>query len=80
MKILPINIVNTMIIISAYVFECLLSSFYNKIYLIISIILGIIIGISNSFRPIMIIFLIAIFLYYLYLIKVFQNIILKNFY
>ena len=68
MKILPINIVNTMIIISAYVFECLLSSFNNKRYLIISIILGIIIGISNSFRPIMIIFLIAIFLYYLYLI------------
>ena len=68
MKILPINIVNTMIIISAYVFECLLSSFNNKKYLIISIILGIIIGISNSFRPIMIIFLIAIFLYYLYLI------------
>ncbi len=68
MKILPINIVNTMIIISAYVFECLLSSFNNKRYLIISIVLGIIIGISNSFRPIMIIFLIAIFLYYLYLI------------
>lgn len=68
MKILPINIVNTMITISAYVFECLLSSFNNKRYLIISIILGIIIGISNSFRPIMIIFLIAIFLYYLYLI------------
>ena len=68
MKILPINIVNTTIIISAYVLECLLSSFNNKKYLIISIILGIIIGISNLFRPIMIIFLITILLYYLYLI------------
>ncbi|MEG0995139.1 MAG: hypothetical protein RSE91_04155, partial [Bacilli bacterium] len=36
--------------------------------IILSIVLGIILGISNSFRPIMIIFLIAIFLYYLFLI------------
>lgn len=72
MKILPINIVNTMIIIGLYVFECLLSSFTNKKYLVISIILGIILGIGNSFRPIIIIILIAIFLYYLYLLKFYQ--------
>ena len=67
MKILPINIVNTMIMICIYVYEILLYKFNNYKYIVISILLGILIGMCNSVRPIMIIFLIAIVIHYIYL-------------
>lgn len=66
MKALPIIIVNVLFIISLYVFSLLNKQ--NKILYItiFSILLGITLGISNSFRPIFVILVIAIFLYYLY--------------
>lgn len=68
MKALPITVVNLCFIISLYIFACLIKQ--NKIIntILLSLLLGINLGISNSFRPIFIIFVIAIFLYYLYLI------------
>lgn len=65
-KALPINIVNTMFIISIYLFNKLTNKRKIKDIIIYSIILGLILGISNMFRPIFIIFIIAIFVYYIY--------------
>lgn len=66
-KCCPVIIVNTLIIILIY--------FYNKIdftsnkkVIIFSILTGILLCISNSFRPIMIIFVIAVLLNYMYLV------------
>ena len=66
----PIIIVNTCIALCLWIFSGLLKQINSpiKITLIYSLILGIAIGISNSFRPIMIIFIIAVFIYYIYLV------------
>lgn len=65
----PIIIVNTSIICCLYVFSLLLKNVNNwKKSIIISIILGLVLGLANSFRPIMIVFIIAIFLYFIYMI------------
>ncbi len=68
MKALPITVVNLCFIISLYIFACLIKQNKTINTILLSILLGINLGISNSFRPIFIIFVIAIFLYYLYLI------------
>ena len=68
MKALPITVVNLCFIISLYIFACLIKQNKTINVILLSILLGINLGISNSFRPIFIIFVIAIFLYYLYLI------------
>lgn len=68
MRAMPLVVVNTTIMICLYVFSSLMTCFdKKKKWIFISFLLGVVIGISNSFRPIMIIFIIAIFLYYLYL-------------
>lgn len=68
-KCLPIIIVNTLFIISLYFFSKILNGFNNTYkYIIFSIITGIMLGITNSFRPIMIIFIITIVLYYTFLL------------
>lgn len=74
-KCLPIIIVNTSFIITIYIFSCLMSSFNTKYkFLYLSILVGIMLGITNCFRPIMIIFIISIFFYYLYLLLNKKNI------
>lgn len=68
MKALPIIVVNLCFIVSLYIFACLIKQNKSINIILLSILLGINLGISNSFRPIFIIFVIALFLYYLYLI------------
>lgn len=68
MKALPITVVNLCFIVSLYIFACLIKQNKTINIILLSILLGINLGISNSFRPIFIIFVIALFLYYLYLI------------
>ncbi|MBP3444319.1 MAG: glycosyltransferase family 39 protein [Bacilli bacterium] len=68
MKALPITVVNLCFIVSLYIFACLIKQNKTINVILLSILLGINLGISNSFRPIFIILVIAIFLYYLYLI------------
>lgn len=65
-KALPINIVNTMFMICLYLFNKLIKKDKLKNIILISILLGLTLGISNTFRPIFIIFVIAIFVFYLY--------------
>ena len=68
MKALPITVVNLCFIISLYIFACLIKQDKTINTILLSLLLGINLGISNSFRPIFIIFVIAVFLYYFYLI------------
>lgn len=63
----PVVLVNFGISLSILVFSILLKNIENKKFIVLSILTGIIMAISNSFRPIMIIMLIAIFLYYIYI-------------
>lgn len=62
----PVVITNTFFIISIFVFYNLIKNLNNnkKVY-ILSIILGIVLSITNLFRPIMIIFIIALTIYFL---------------
>lgn len=65
----PIIIVNTSILICLYVFSILLKNITNmKKSIFISILLGITLSLANCFRPIMIIIIISIFIYFIYLI------------
>lgn len=66
-KILPIIIVNTLLILSIYVFTLLTKNFDGKKCIFYSTLTGVCLGITNCFRPIMIIFIIAIILYYIYI-------------
>lgn len=63
----PVTLVNFGISLSILVFSILLRNIDSKRFIILSILTGIIMAISNSFRPIMVIMLIAIFLYYIYI-------------
>lgn len=63
----PVTLVNFGISLSILVFSILLRNIDNKKFIILSILTGIVMAISNSFRPIMVIMLIAIFLYYIYI-------------
>lgn len=72
-KALPVIIVNTLFIICIYTFIILLKSDTIKKKITLSIILGILLGISNSFRPIFIIFLIAMICYYIYNLLIKEN-------
>ncbi len=63
----PVTLVNFGISLSILVFSILLRNINNKKFIILSVLTGIIMAISNSFRPIMVIMLIAIFLYYIYI-------------
>ena len=72
-KALPVVIVNTLFIICIYTFIILLKSDTIKKKITLSIILGILLGISNSFRPIFIIFLIAMICYYIYNLLIKEN-------
>lgn len=66
-KILPVIIVNVFLIITMYVFMTLTKNFDNKKRYLYSGLTGLCLGITNCFRPIMIIFIIAVILYYVYL-------------
>lgn len=72
-KALPVIIVNTLFIICIYTFIILLKSDTIKKKITLSIILGILLGVSNSFRPIFIIFLIAMICYYIYNLLIKEN-------
>lgn len=73
-KCLPVIIVNTLIILSLYIFSILYKKISNiKHNILFSIILGIVLSIANSNRPIMIIFIIALFIYYVYLLIIKKN-------
>ena len=72
-KALPVIIVNTLFIICIYTFIILLKSDTIKKKITLSIILGILLGISNSFRPIFVIFLIAMICYYIYNLLIKEN-------
>lgn len=72
-KALPAIIVNTLFIICIYTFIILLKSDTIKKKITLSIILGILLGVSNSFRPIFIIFLIAMICYYIYNLLIKEN-------
>lgn len=63
----PVTLVNFGISLSILIFSILLKNIDSKKYILFSILTGIIMAISNSFRPIMTIMLIAIFLYYMYI-------------
>lgn len=63
----PVVLVNFGISASILIFSILLNNINSKKFIIYSILTGIIISISNSFRPIMPIMLIAIALYYIYI-------------
>lgn len=63
----PVVLVNFGISASILIFSILLKNINSKKFIIYSILTGIIIAISNSFRPIMPIMLIAIGLYYMYI-------------
>lgn len=65
-KALSISIVNTMFMICLYLFVKLIKKDKLKNIIYFSIMLGLTLGISNAFRPIFIIFVIAIFVFYLY--------------
>lgn len=60
-------IVNTLIAITLYISSLFIINLDGKRYLFYSILLGILIAITNIFRPIMIIFIIAMLIYILYL-------------
>lgn len=64
----PVVLVNFGISLSILIFTLLFKNIKSKKFIIYSILTGIIIGISNAFRPIMIIMIIAIALYYIYMI------------
>ncbi|MBE6153705.1 MAG: WecB/TagA/CpsF family glycosyltransferase [Firmicutes bacterium] len=65
----PIIIVNTFFALVLYISSLLFSNLDNrKLVIIYSLLLGISLSIANVFRPIMIIFVIAIFIYLTYLI------------
>ncbi len=71
---IPIIIFQTMFLISIYMFELLIKNINkSKKYLVLSLITGIIAGISNLFRPIMIIYLIAIIIYYIFVLFFYQK-------
>lgn len=63
----PVTLVNFGLCLSILTFSLLLKNMYSKKFILFSILTGIIMSISNTFRPIMIIMLIAIFLYYIYI-------------
>lgn len=63
----PVTLVNFGLSLSLLIFAILLRNISNKKFIFLSILTGTIMAISNSFRPIMIIMLIAIFLYYIYI-------------
>lgn len=63
-KCCPVVIVNTFITLTIYLFMKL--DFKKKNYIILSILIGLVCSIANSYRPIMIIFIIAVLVYYLY--------------
>lgn len=64
----PIVLVNFGIALSILIFSKILKHINSKIFILYSILTGIIMGISNTFRPLMPIMLIAIFLYFIYVI------------
>ncbi len=63
----PVVLVNFGISASIFIFSKLIKNINSKRFIIYSILTGIVIGFSNSFRPIMPIMLIAILLYYIYI-------------
>ena len=64
----PIIIVNTCLVLCLYFVIIMINNISNiKLNIIFSLISGIVIGISNWFRPIMIILIIVLFIYYIYL-------------
>ena len=64
----PIVLVNFGIALSILVFSKILKHIDSKIFILYSILTGIIMGFANTFRPLMPIMLIAILLYFIYII------------
>ena len=65
-KCCPVTIVNTFLMITIYMFINI--DLNKKSFVAFSSLTGLFMGITNAFRPILIIFLIAIMIYYVYLI------------
>lgn len=63
----PVVLVNFGIALSILVFSKLLKHMDSKLFLLYSILTGVIMGIANMFRPLMTIMLIAIALYYIFI-------------
>lgn len=61
----PVIVVNTMFIITVYIFTIMKKSITINKKILYSCLLGIILGISNSFRPIVIIYLIALIVWFI---------------
>jgi len=72
-KCCPVTVVNALLMIIFYLFKRI--DLRGK-YLLFSLLTGIFMGIANNFRPVLIVLLIAIFIYYLYLLI--KNYTLKN--
>lgn len=64
----PIVLVNFGITLSILVFSRLLKHINSKLFILYSLLTGCVMGISNTFRPLMPIMLIAIMLYFIYII------------
>lgn len=64
-KCCPVTFVNALLMIVFYLFTKI--DLKGK-YLLFSLLTGIFMGLANNFRPVLIVFLIAIFIYYLYLL------------
>lgn len=63
----PVVIVNFGIALSILIFSKLLKHIDSKVFILYSILTGVIMGIANMFRPLMIIMLIAIAIYFIYI-------------
>lgn len=72
MRAMPIIVVNTVLMLCLCIWSCMGQKISLKRYIVLSVILSILIGIGNAFRPIFVILLIAIFLHYIYIL-IFQK-------
>ena len=63
----PVVLVNFGIALSLLVFSKILKHINSKLFILYSILTGVIMGIANMFRPLMLIMLIAIALYYIFI-------------
>ena len=63
----PVVAVNFGIVLSIFAFSKALKHINSKLFILYSIITGVIMGIANMFRPLMLIMLIAIALYYIFI-------------
>lgn len=76
---IPIIIFGTCFLGCILLYQYLLSRMSNRSFLFVSILLGLALGISNLFRPIMIIFIIAIFIHYIFLYKAYSKRLILSF-